>query len=549
MRRRGSMHYFALFLTLALTSSNGLATPLTAPSTMQGQWAGVLTDGAGSLYVVLSFATTSTGSLVATIAYPKENERVLPVPSSYFEGTQLRLATSKDGKAILIDGIVEQDRITGTYRYGANQGALELWPLRQRPRADLLPYTGDFSDERGHDIIVSESLGVLYFLDLTSGRTGRLYPLSGNQFFGGPTRLIYVPVKVIARFSDVNSGYFETLRLAIDGFTSTLHRKLIGNLTDVSFQADSARIAGTLRRPPGPGPFPAVLLLAGSNAQPRSGYYSLEDFVADHFLRMGFIVLTFDKRGAGASTGPDTDNGIEFVAAAAFRFLKQRPDVDLNRIGIWGMSQGGMIAPKVALLEPGVCFIINVSGSVVDANAEEIERTASMLRVDGFSESDIAEAVAFQRLKFHYAETGHDWNEYIDAYERLKGRPWFPDPYVGPPASKASTAWKFWRESGAIRPFDYWRVYQGPVLLLYGQYDSIGDPSENVSLFIQAMKAARNKSYTVSVLPSADHSMYVSRTGSFKEERALTTLDLNAFSMLDAWLLGRQIIHRPTNLH
>jgi hypothetical protein len=262
---------------------------------------------------------------------------------------------------------------------------------------------------------------------------------------------------------------------------------------------------------------------------------------------MGFIVLTFDKRGAGASTGPNTDNGVEFVAAAALGFLKQQPDVDLARIGIWGMSQGGMIAPKVASLEPGVRFIINVSGSVVDANTEEIERTANMLRVDGFSESDIAEAVAFQRLKFHYAETGDDWNEYIHAYERLKGRPWFPDPYVGPPASKASSAWKFWRESGAIRPFDYWRVYKGPVLLLYGQYDSIGDPSGNVSLFIQAMKAAGNKSYTVSILPSADHSMYVSHTGSFREERLLTTLDLNAFSILDAWLLSREIFHPPVN--
>jgi hypothetical protein len=536
-----------LFVTLALLSNNAMAAPLTATGALQGSWAGVLTDGARSLYLVLTFAATSNGSIVATVSYPSESEGALPVPSSSFGNAQLRLAMNKQGEAIVVDGTVEADRITGAYRYGPYVGTLELWPLRQRPRADLLPYVGDFSDEGGHSVVISESLGVLYFLDLTSGRTGRLYPLLRNQFFGGPTRLIYVPLKVIARFADAGSGGFETLRLTIDGFTSTLHRTQIGNLAEISFQAASDRIAGTLRRPLGPGPFPAVLLLAGSNGQPRSGYYSIEDFVADHFLRRGFIVLTFDKRGVGASTGADTDNGVEFVAAAALRFLRQQPEVDLGRTGIWGMSQGGMIAPKVAELEPGVRFIINVSGSVVDANTEEIERTANMMRVDRFSEPEIADAVAFQRLKFHYAETGHDWDRYVNAYERFKDRRWFPDPYVGPPASKASTAWKFWRESGAIRPFDYWRVYQRPILLLYGQYDSIGDPNENVALFIQAMKEAANKSYTAGVLPGVDHSMYVSHSGSWREERLLTTLDVDAFSLLDAWLVSQHIIGRPDN--
>jgi dienelactone hydrolase len=536
-----SIHCLGFLLALTLSSSNAVAEPL-SNSALLGSWAGVLTDSDRSLYVVLAFAATSTGSIVATVSYPAESDGALPVPSSSFGNAQFRLAINKGSEAILVDGTVETDRITGTYRYGSNEGKLLLWPLRQRSRADLLPYTGDFSDERGRVVVVSESLGVLYFLDLASGRTQRLYPLSENQFFGGPTRLIYAPVKVFARFANVRLGGFEMLTLTIDGFTSTLHRVTIGKSAEISFQAASDLIAGTLRRPLGPGPFPAVLLLAGSNGQPRSGYYSIEDFVADHFLRLGFVVLTFDKRGAGASTGANTDNGVEFVAAAAFRFLKQQPEVDLSRIGIWGMSQGGMIAPKVASLERGVRFIVNVSGSVVDANTEEIERTANMLRVDGFSESDIAEAEALQRLKFQYAETGRNWNEYASAFERFKSRRWFPDPYVGPPATKASTAWKFWRESGAIRPFDYWRVYERPVLLLYGKYDSIGDPDENVQLFVQAMKEARNKSYTVSVLPDADHSMYVSRTGSWREERLLTTLDLNAFVVLDAWLVTQHII-------
>jgi dienelactone hydrolase len=512
------------------------------PATLVGAWAGVVTGGARSLYATFVFTATSGGAISATVAYPRESEQTFPVASVSFRDGQLRLQMFKGRDPIALGGGWRSDRISGISRYGSATGTFELLPLRKLARADLLPYTGDFSDGRGHDVVISESLGVLYFLDLTSGRTGRLYPLSEDTFFGGPTRLIFAPVAVTAAFANGASGSFETLQLTIDGVTSALHRATVGSLQDVSFQAPDAQIAGTLRRPRGQGPFPAILVLAGSNGQPRTGYYSIEDFVADHFLRLGFIVLTFDKRGAGESTGLDNDNGVELVAAAAFRFLAAEPDVDANRLGIWGMSQGGIIAPKIATLDRGVRFIINVSGSVVDANTEEIERTASMLRADGFDESAIAQAVAFQRLKFRYASSGEGWDEYIKAYERYKNAAWFPDPYVGPPDSKSSTAWKFWRESGAIHPFDYWRTYTGSVLLLYGQHDTIGDPNENAELFVKAMREAKNESYTISVLPDADHSMYLSSTGSMREERLLTTFDLDALAAIDGWLRSRRLI-------
>jgi hypothetical protein len=40
------------------------------------------------------------------------------------------------------------------------------------------------------------------------------------------------------------------------------------------------------------------------------------------------------------------------------------------------------------------------------------------LRADGFPEDQIREAVAFQRLKFDYALTGKDWEEYMADYNR-----------------------------------------------------------------------------------------------------------------------------------
>ena len=44
--------------------------------------------------------------------------------------------------------------------------------------------------------------------------------------------------------------------------------------------------------------------------------------------------------------------------------LRQRKDIDPKRIGIWGLSEGGMIAPQVAA-QTNTAFIVIVSGDVV----------------------------------------------------------------------------------------------------------------------------------------------------------------------------------------
>jgi dienelactone hydrolase len=509
----------------------------TSPAELDGSWAGVVQGATHALYLVVTLAPDAKGSQLVTIAFPREGESEYPASASTTNGTTTITAV-KDGATLSMAGALSGERIQGIYRFGARQGTLDLWPLRKMDRRDLLPFTGDFSGERGHDIVFSESLGVLYFFDRLSGRTGRLYPLANGSFFGGPSLLIYAPVAVTAQFSSSAND----LTFAVDGVTTRLHRVTAGSRADVTFDALGARIAGTLRRPPGVGPFPAVLILSGSNGQPRSGFYALEDFVADQFARLGFIVLTFDKEGTGDSGGPAGDNGVELVAAAAFRFLKQQPGVDAARIGIWGMSQGGIIAPKVATLENGVRFIVNESGSIVDANTEEVERTANMMRVDGFDERDIADAVAFQRLKFHYARTGLGWSEYAAAYEKYANRSWFPDPYVGPPASKNSSAWRFWRESGSIAPAQFWRRFAGSILLLFAQHDTIGDPNENITVFAKTMAASGNKNYTIGIVPDANHSMYVARTGSWREDRLVTNLSLAAFNFLNVWLQSLQLI-------
>ncbi len=97
-------------------------------------------------------------------------------------------------------------------------------------------------------------------------------------------------------------------------------------------------LAGTLTRPHGAGPFPAVVLITGLSAHLRNNgvppWMPLRD-VADALTRGGVVVLRVDDRGVGASTG-DRASSTTFDEADDVRteigWLRNRRGVDGRRI-------------------------------------------------------------------------------------------------------------------------------------------------------------------------------------------------------------------------
>ncbi|MFI6773997.1 alpha/beta hydrolase family protein [Nocardia sp. NPDC050412] len=171
---------------------------------------------------------------------------------------------------------------------------------------------------------------------------------------------------------------------------------------DVTYRNGDITIAGTLTLPEGNGPFPAILMISGSGPQDRDeelmGHKPFL-LLADTFTRAGYAVLRTDDRGVGGTSGKLDDatyNGLADDATAGVRFLHARPDIDPARVGLFGHSEGGYLAPLVASRPvSGVAFAILMAGPSVPGWEVLIEQNRALLSAAGAPQSRIDDQVTY----------------------------------------------------------------------------------------------------------------------------------------------------------
>ncbi len=162
---------------------------------------------------------------------------------------------------------------------------------------------------------------------------------------------------------------------------------------DLDFHASAGILSGTLFLPPGSGPFPAVVFLAGSGDESyRTGWEGERRSwfwpeLQAWFEARGHAVYIFDKPGVGRSEGDwrkqdfgdRADNALAAVSA-----LAPRSEIDATRIGLLGHSQGGWIAVKAAAQSPvDVAYVVSLAGPAIGVRQQIIEDTANRWECDG----------------------------------------------------------------------------------------------------------------------------------------------------------------------
>jgi dienelactone hydrolase len=132
-------------------------------------------------------------------------------------------------------------------------------------------------------------------------------------------------------------------------------------------------LPGTLSIPRGDGPFAAVLLVHGSGPQDRDETLPPNKPFRDlawGLASQGIAVLRYDKRtkvyAAAMKREVETLTVKEEVlddALAAVDFLRQRPEIDAQRIFVLGHSLGGFLAPRIGEASPQLRGLIILAGS------------------------------------------------------------------------------------------------------------------------------------------------------------------------------------------
>ncbi len=311
---------------------------------------------------------------------------------------------------------------------------------------------------------------------------------------------------------------------------------------DVTYRNGDITIAGTLTKPEGNGKFPAVLMITGSGPQNRDEeLFGHKPFlvIADSLTKAGYAVLRTDDRGVGGTSGKlDDANYTDLAddAAAGVAFLRGRPDIDPARVGLFGHSEGGYLAPLVAARpDSGVAFVIAMAGPAVSGADVLIEQTKLIGTANGTPADELDKSVRQTTEISALLKAGDIAGAKALARKQNAESP--PDQRATDEQIDASMT-TYFAALIAYDPAPALQALRMPVLAFYGGKDLQVPPAQSEG----PMRAnlANDPDATVHVFPGLNHLMQPTQTGNPKEYVDIeTSVAPEVLTYVTAWLTQR----------
>jgi uncharacterized protein len=272
--------------------------------------------------------------------------------------------------------------------------------------------------------------------------------------------------------------------------------------------------------------FPAIILITGSGQQDRNeSIFDHKPFavIADYLTKKGFVVLRVDDRGIGKTSGifeESTTADFAKDVEVSLNFLEKQPQVNKEKIGLIGHSEGGMIAPMVTDKRREIKFIILLAGPgipIIDLMQQQIEavsisegKSTAEAKANGYlmhtvweeveKNEDSATTIKNIRMKIDI------WSKTLDTttLAKIKSN---DTASINNQITQAITALnsKWYKYFISFNPQPYLQKLNCKVLALNGSKDVQVIATSNLSGIRSSLKKSKSPEYETIEIPGLNH--------------------------------------------
>ncbi|MBC7880749.1 MAG: alpha/beta fold hydrolase, partial [Anaerolineae bacterium] len=330
----------------------------------------------------------------------------------------------------------------------------------------------------GCDLVITRSIVRLFVRNSCTQVWRGLTRVSGREWTAGD-HVLSDKATLTYRFADIDVGASASLKVLSGGKTLSALRRDIYRREAVTFTSrDGTRLAGTLYIPTGSRePLAATVFVHGSGSQDRNGYASIIAVMADALSASGRVVLVYDKRGVGTSSGDWSRAGFDILAddaAAGMAYLASRPEVNAARIGLAGSSQAGWVVATAIKhgAKPTDVLLLGAAGTAMTVAEQNLYNTEQRMQCSGISASDIAFALDQQRAFFAFLSDPQQATRLDELTMKARLKPVLTD-WLFPDSKGIDPTRGEWYTTldPKFDPLPVWRKYRGRALFLFAEHD------------------------------------------------------------------------------
>jgi pimeloyl-ACP methyl ester carboxylesterase len=300
------------------------------------------------------------------------------------------------------------------------------------------------------------------------------------------------------------------------------------NSEDVEYNnADSSiHFGATFTYPKTGGPFVTAILITGSGQQDRDetilGHKPFA-VIADYLTKNGYAVLRIDDRGMGKTSAVNIKNATSADFAkdveAGLAYINSRKEVDKNKIGLIGHSEGGLIADIIASRNKNIDFVIMLAGPGTKGDVLLADQTHEILMSGGVSKVAVdAYKTAYENILQNALQMDtaaaitaslnyfKEWKQKTDPKllkELAIDNDTTANEMIRQMTVQFSMPWfKYFLQTN---PTDYIKQFKCKVLALNGSKDIQVLPQQNLTAIKSALEKSKSKKFEVHELPGLNH--------------------------------------------